>query len=107
MVPPKLITRKAGGGSRHCSRFSFCLLVPTVRPTHQLAWYKEGQDTERRRKKARWPTSARLGEKMTLETANYLDKSRAHPPEMQKSAKATRNGQSNIHPPPKKNHQGL
>lgn len=31
---------------------------------------------------------------MILETANSLDESRAHLPEMQKSAKAARNGQS-------------
>lgn len=69
-------------------------MLPTVRTTHQPVRYKEGQDAKKRRRKARQSASARLGEKMILETANSLDESRAHLPEMQKSAKAARNGQS-------------
>ena len=96
--------QQTGRGSRHLSRSCFCLMLPTVRTTHQLAWYKAGRDAKRRRRrrKARQPASARLGEKMTLETANSLDESRAHLPEVQKSAKAARNGQSKALSPQKK-----
>lgn len=105
---PTKAHHQTGQGSRHLSRSFFCLMLSTIRTTHQMSRYKEGWDTERkrrrrrrRRKKARQP--AMPGENMTLETANSLDKSRGHLTGMQKSAKATRNGQSKVPLPQKKN----
>lgn len=43
---------------------------------------------------------------MTLETTNCLEESRTHLPEVQKSAKATRNGQNKVPPPRKKKKTG-